>query len=164
MPSKFSLNPPSHLLPLSFPFPFPLHSPFPPRTKTQRAPELTLHSLSLPFGTPGSNAVQSRFQHFQSRAFDSSRSPQRVPRSERYNSGETGSLHSQLDHHHSSSSSSHGSNDAEVEHDQTSQAGGKWSHVRDGLRREAPRLGTPAGAEDPGMSLAEVMAERERQS
>ncbi|RMY74529.1 hypothetical protein D0862_14089 [Hortaea werneckii] len=130
---------------------------------------ITADHADLPFGTPGSNAVQSRFQHFQTRAFDSSsRSAQRVPRSERYNSGEKGSLHSQLDHHHHSSSSPHGNDDAEAElHHQTSplQAGaGKWSHVRDGLRREAPRLGTPAGAEDPGMSLAEVMAERERQS
>ncbi|RMY55907.1 hypothetical protein D0865_03916 [Hortaea werneckii] len=131
---------------------------------------ITADHADLPFGTPGSNAVQSRFQHFQTHAFDSSRYPQRVPRSERYNSGEKGSLHSQLDHHHSSASASHGNdNDAEAEqhHQQGAQAaaaGGKWSHVRDGLRREAPRLGTPAGAEDPGMSLAEVMAERERQS
>ncbi|KAI7151759.1 hypothetical protein KC349_g9334 [Hortaea werneckii] len=124
---------------------------------------ITADHADLPFGTPGSNAVQSRFQHFQTHAFDSSRYPQRVPRSERYNSGEKGSLHSQLDH---PSSPSHGDDNAETEqHQQGSQAaGGKWSHVRDGLRREAPRLGTPAGAEDPGMSLAEVMAERERQS
>ncbi|KAI7196046.1 hypothetical protein D0869_07224 [Hortaea werneckii] len=127
---------------------------------------ITADHADLPFGTPGSNAVQSRFQHFQTHAFDSSRYPQRVPRSERYNSGEKGSLHSQLDHH-SSASASHGNDNAEAEqhHQQDMQAaGGKWSHVRDGLRREAPRLGTPAGAEDPGMSLAEVMAERERQS
>ncbi|KAI7209639.1 hypothetical protein KC333_g8629 [Hortaea werneckii] len=136
---------------------------------------ITADHADLPFGTPGSNAVQSRFQHFQTHAYDTSaRSPQRVPRSERYNSGEKGSLHSQLDHH--SPSPNHGNDsaaaavaEAEQHHQQGSQAaaaaaGGKWSHVRDGLRREAPRLGTPAGAEDPGMSLAEVMAERERQS
>lgn len=156
----------------SLPFPsIPLSTTNKKKKTPSIAPKLTpISPLSLPFGTPGSNAVQSRFQHFQTHAFDSSRYPQRVPRSERYNSGEKGSLHSQLDHHHSSASASHGNdNDAEAEqhHQQGAQAaaaGGKWSHVRDGLRREAPRLGTPAGAEDPGMSLAEVMAERERQS
>ncbi|KAI7285928.1 hypothetical protein KC345_g1408 [Hortaea werneckii] len=119
---------------------------------------ITADHADLPFGTPGSNAVQSRFQHFQTHAFDTSRSPQRVPRSARYNSGEKGSLHSQLDH-----SPSHHADDAE-QHPSSQTAGGKWSHVRDGLRREAPRLGSPAGAADPGMSLAEVMAEREKQA
>ncbi|KAI6794829.1 hypothetical protein KC332_g16916 [Hortaea werneckii] len=119
---------------------------------------ITADHADLPFGTPGSNAVQSRFQHFQTHAFDTSRSPQRVPRSARYNSGEKGSLHSQLDH---SPSSSHG-DDAE-QHPSPQTAGGKWSHVRDGLRREAPR-GNLGGAADPGMSLADVMAEREKQS
>ncbi|KAI6863879.1 hypothetical protein KC343_g3513 [Hortaea werneckii] len=118
---------------------------------------ITADHADLPFGTPGSNAVQSRFQHFQTHAFDTSRRPQRVPRSERYNSGEKGSLHSQLDH-----SASHHADDAEQQHPSSQAAGGKWSHVRDGLRREAPR-GNLGGAADPGMSLAEVMAERERQ-
>ncbi|KAI7087558.1 hypothetical protein KC356_g4014 [Hortaea werneckii] len=118
---------------------------------------ITADHADLPFGTPGSNAVQSRFQHFQTHAFDTSRHPQRVPRSERYNSGEKGSLHSQLDH-----SSSHHDENVE-QHPSAQVVGGKWSHVRDGLRREAPR-GSLGGATDPGMSLAEVMAERERQS
>ncbi|KAI7494504.1 hypothetical protein KC367_g7956 [Hortaea werneckii] len=118
---------------------------------------ITADHADLPFGTPGSNAVQSRFQHFQTHAFDTSRHPQRVPRSERYNSGEKGSLHSQLDH-----SSSHQDENVE-EHPSAQVVGRKWSHVRDGLRREAPR-GSLGGAADPGMSLAEVMAERERQS